>query len=237
MDPSYNFVKLNLDEETRLNIIATLFATERNNEKPPDYVLTKAQETNNLLATLTPSSSSLPERTFARILTLVSKKAPNYSWYSNNCYWYAGSVYETLRVGLKGYTEARTDEWKRLNICSGGQRAPHLETVSIISTNLGMHPHSERRVRWHTAWATPPAGMDGELPHDRVIRGFGQRENLEAYRLLHEKNIGPLQVAGLRVGFILHDLAGPLGPGQKFEDLPVLQDWIRQASLSVIPPG
>lgn len=33
------------------------------------------------------------------------------------------------------------------------------------------------------------------------------------------------------VGFILRDLARP---GEKFEDLPVLRDWLRQASLSVI---
>ncbi|KAF9557271.1 hypothetical protein CPC08DRAFT_764660 [Agrocybe pediades] len=160
----------------------TLFVTERNNETPPDYVMTKAQEANNLLATLTPDASSLPERTFARILTLVSEKAPNYGWYSNNCYWYAGSVYETLRVGLKGYTEELTGEWKHR-----GKVDSLLWWVSV-----GSDPETVS-IPTALATATPLPGAHGELPYDRVIRDFGQPENLHAYKLLHEKNIGPLQ--------------------------------------------
>jgi hypothetical protein len=90
----------------------TLFVTERNNETPPDYTMTKAPEANDLLATLTPSSNhTLPERTFARILTLVSAKAPDYHWYTNNCYWYAGSVYETIQLGLEDVSVDETNNW------------------------------------------------------------------------------------------------------------------------------
>lgn len=65
------------------------------------------------------SSSSKPDHSAystadsKRILTLVSEKAPNYCWYTNNCYWYAGSVYETVRVGLEGVKEEKTDEYER----------------------------------------------------------------------------------------------------------------------------
>ncbi|KAJ8453908.1 hypothetical protein ONZ45_g19516 [Pleurotus djamor] len=175
---------------------------------------------------------SLPERTFAKILVLVSEKAPDYSWSSNNCYWYAGSVYETLRVGLKGYTEVLTDEWK------------HRGEVQVLWwwVSVGDDPTTVS-IPEAIAVAAPPPGAPQELPHDRVIREFGTPENLNAYRLLHEKNIGPMQMEfddpleekltiALRglVGHILHSLAGPLLPGQKFEDLPVLSEWLKQAS-------
>ncbi|SJK98097.1 uncharacterized protein ARMOST_01354 [Armillaria ostoyae] len=204
----------------------TLFVTERYNEDPPDYTVTKAQEANTLLATLTPSSEhTLPERTFARILTLVSK-APNYHWYT-------GSVYETVRVGLKGVKEEKTDEYKHRGEVELGwwwwAAGSDPETVPIPSL-------------------VPPPGVERELPYERIIKDFGQPENLTVYQKVHEKNIGPLQVVfddplekqltkALRglVGFILRDLAGPLRRGEKLEgDLPVLRDWLRQASLSVI---
>ncbi|PBK79060.1 hypothetical protein ARMGADRAFT_1041068 [Armillaria gallica] len=158
-----------------------------------------AQEANTLLATLTPSfEHPLPKRTFARILTLVSKKAPNYCW-----------------------------KRRRTSTSSGARSKRAGETAPIPS------------------W-TPPQGVEWELPHERIINDFGQLENLTAYQKVHEKNIGPLRkpeefndllemqltiaLRGL-VGFVLRDLARP---GEKFEDLPVLRDWLRQDWLGGI---
>lgn len=91
-----------------------LFVTERNNEDPPDYRITNGKIANNLLTTLAPvAAHALPERTFARILALVSEKVPNYYALANNCFWYAGSVCETIRVGLPQVNEERTYLYKK----------------------------------------------------------------------------------------------------------------------------
>lgn len=91
-----------------------LFVTERNKEDPPDYKVTHARVANTLLTTLTPNDDhTLPERTFARILAVVSARVPDYYWYANNCFWYSGSVCETIRVGLGHVGEAKTPEYKK----------------------------------------------------------------------------------------------------------------------------